>query len=40
MSAVVVISAGMSKIACARVLHAGGISVRLIDKGRVIGDPV
>ena len=32
----VVIRAGMSGIACATVLHAAGLSVRLIDKGRRI----
>jgi len=40
MSDVVVFGAGMSRIACARVLHVGGIPVRLIDKGRRTGDPV
>ncbi len=34
---IVVIGAGMSGIACARALHAAGLSVRLIDKGRGIG---
>ena len=34
---VVVIGAGMSGIACARALHAAGLPVRLIDKGRGIG---
>jgi hypothetical protein len=37
MSDVIIIGAGMSGIACARALHAAGVSVRLIDKGRGIG---
>ena len=34
---IVVIGAGMSGIACARVLRAAGLPVRLIDKGRGVG---
>ena len=34
---VVIIGAGISGIACARALHAAGLPVRLIDKGRGIG---
>ena len=37
---VVVIGAGMSGIACARELHAAGVPVPLIDKGRSIGGRV
>ena len=37
---VVVIGTGMSGIACARELHAAGVPVRLIDKGRGIGGRV
>ena len=40
MSDVVIIGAGMSGIACARALHAAGVPVRLIDKGRGIGGRV
>ena len=34
---IVVIGAGMSGIACARVLRAAGLPVRLIDKARGVG---
>ena len=34
---IVVIGAGKSGIACARVLRAAGLPVRLIDKGRGVG---
>ncbi|MEL7091387.1 MAG: FAD-dependent oxidoreductase [Pseudomonadota bacterium] len=40
MTDVVVIGAGMAGVACARVLQAAGIPVRLIDKGRGIGGRV
>ena len=37
---IVVIGAGMSGIARARALHAAGLTVRLIDKGRDIGGSI
>ena len=40
MTDVVIIGAGMAGIACARLLRAAGVPVRLIDKGRGIGGRV